>query len=157
MAKPALQIPATYKLHSDTAVVAADLWICVADPLRLGHELTYYPGNVNFKAADVILINKANTASKASCSMGSCLNSVLCALKAHTSETMLNVQEAVNALKARAAEHNPSAMVVVTSSVVAVDDEELVVSKRVVTVDDGPTLTHGGMPTGAGALPSSLC
>ena len=44
------------------AALAADLWMCIADPHRLGHERTYYPGCVNFRAADVIIINKANTA-----------------------------------------------------------------------------------------------
>lgn len=44
------------------AAFAADLWLCIADPHRLGHERTYYPGGANFRAADVIIINKANTA-----------------------------------------------------------------------------------------------
>ena len=48
---------------------AADLWMCIADPHRLGHERTYYPGCVNFRAADVIIINKANTAKPASSSL----------------------------------------------------------------------------------------
>ena len=51
------------------ADLAADLWMCIADPHRLGHERTYYPGCVNFRAADVIIINKANTAKPASTSL----------------------------------------------------------------------------------------
>ena len=48
---------------------AADLWMCIADPHRLGHECSYYPGCVNFRAADVIIINKANTAESVSSSL----------------------------------------------------------------------------------------
>ncbi|CAL8466473.1 g6009 [Coccomyxa elongata] len=98
------------------------LWICVADPHRAGQESTYYPGNVNFKCADVIIINKANTAPK----------------------------EAVEKLKEAARARNPRAEVMVTDSVITVDNPKIIKGKRVVTVDDGPTITHGGMAYGAG-------
>ncbi|BDA51142.1 hypothetical protein COCOBI_18-0170 [Coccomyxa sp. Obi] len=98
------------------------LWICVADPHRLGHESTYFPGNVNLKCADVIVINKANTAPK----------------------------EAVEKLQEAARTRNGRATVVVTDSTVTVEDPKLIEGKKVVLVDDGPTLTHGGMAYGAG-------
>ncbi len=110
--------------NNDTSFVRPDLWITVADPLRPGHELRYHPGEVNLRAADVILLNKANTAPKAD----------------------------VDALAATARQVNPRATVVLGASVVTVTDPKAVKGKRVLLVEDGPTLTHGEMSFGAGKV-----
>lgn len=108
--------------NNDTPFFAPDLWLCVADALRPGHETRFYPGDCNFRCADGIVINKANAAPEG----------------------------AIAALRAEAARLNPRAAVWVTASEVTVDRPELVAGKRVVCVDDGPTITHGGLATGAG-------
>ncbi|CAL5218913.1 g659 [Coccomyxa viridis] len=108
--------------NNDTPFFKPDLWMCIADPHRVGHERTYYPGCVNFRAADVIIINKANTAEP----------------------------ENIEKLKKTARELNPGAKVIVTDSTVTVADADAIRGKKVVLVEDGPTLTHGGMPYGAG-------
>ncbi len=110
--------------NNDTSFVRPDLWITVADPLRPGHELKYHPGEVNLRAADVVLINKANTAPKAD----------------------------VEAVVATVRQVNPSATVVLGASVVTVTDPKSVKGKRVLLVEDGPTLTHGEMSFGAGQV-----
>lgn len=110
--------------NNDTPFYKPDLWIAVSDPLRAGNELNYYPGDINFRCAGVITINKANSATL----------------------------EAIDQLKKAAAELNPRATVVVTNSRVEADHPELVEGKRVVIVDDGPTLTHGEMKFGAGEV-----
>ncbi|GAB4817812.1 hypothetical protein N2152v2_004858 [Parachlorella kessleri] len=110
--------------NNDTPFYKPDLWICVTDPHRAGHESSYYPGDVNFRMADVILINKANTAPRGS---------------------LEKLQEAAGRI-------NSGARVYVTDSNVAVDEPEKIRGKRVVCVDDGPTLTHGGMSYGAGRV-----
>jgi len=86
-----------------------DLWLCVADPFRPDHQVRYYPGDVNFRCADIIVINKANTAP----------------------------HEAIKAIRRSAAELNPAARVFVTASEVFVDKPELVAGKRVVCVEVG--------------------
>lgn len=108
--------------NNDTPFFNPDLWICIADPHRLGHESSYYPGDLNFRMADVIVINKANTAPEGS----------------------------VDKLKEAAQKYNPKARVYVTDSEVTVDLPDLITDKQVLLVEDGPTLTHGGMPYGAG-------
>lgn len=108
--------------NNDTPFYKPDLFITVTDPHRVGHETMYHPGDVNFRMSDVIVINKANTAPDG----------------------------AIDAIKANAAKINPSARVYVTNSEIVVEDPELVKGKRVLLVDDGPTLTHGGMEYGAG-------
>ncbi len=110
--------------NNDLPFIKPDLWITVADPLRPGHELSYYPGEVNFRRADVILINKANTADDA----------------------------VVADLTARAHLANPTATVLAGASTVSVEDPAAVAGKRVLLVEDGPTLTHGEMPYGAGKV-----
>jgi predicted GTPase len=110
--------------NNDLPFIRPDLWITVADPLRSGHELTYFPGEVNFRRADVILINKANTAEKA----------------------------VVDELCERARKINPKATVLPGASTVVVDQPDLVKGKRVLLVEDGPTMTHGEMPYGAGKV-----
>jgi predicted GTPase len=110
--------------NNDLPFFRPDLWLCVTDPHRAGAETTHHPGDVNFRRADVVVVNKANTAEG----------------------------DAVDRIRAAAARLNPRAAVVATDSEVSVADEDLpaIIGKRVVLVEDGPTLTHGGMKYGAG-------
>ncbi len=110
--------------NNDLPFFKPDLWITVADALRPGHELTYYPGAVNFRAADVIVINKANSAPEG----------------------------AVRSIEANAIRLNPKASVIRAASQVVAEDPELIRGRRVLVIEDGPTLTHGGMPFGAGKV-----
>lgn len=110
--------------NNDTPFYVPDLWITVADPLRPGHEVTYFPGETNFRAADVIVVNKVNTASP----------------------------EGVETVLRNARNFNPGAIVIQAASEVIVDKPELIRGKRVLVVEDGPTITHGGMPYGAGKV-----
>jgi predicted GTPase len=110
--------------NNDTSFVRPDLWITVADPLRPGHELRYHPGEVNLRAADVVLLNKANTAPKAD----------------------------VERVAATVRQVNPNATVILGASIVTVTDPKSVKGKRVLLVEDGPTLTHGEMSFGAGKV-----
>lgn len=110
--------------NNDFSFYKADIEIVVADPHRPGHELTYYPGGVNFKRADVIVINKIDTAN---------LDDVL--------EVRKNISEV-----------NPRAVVVDAASPLFVENGEQIRGKKVLVVEDGPTLTHGGMKYGAGVL-----
>ncbi len=108
--------------NNDLPFFRPDLWITVTDPLRAGHELRYHPGEANLRRADIVLVNKANAADPS-------------ALK-----TLLqNIHAA-----------NPTARCVVADSVLRVEDPSLVAGKRVLCIDDGPTLTHGEMAFGAG-------
>jgi len=110
--------------NNDTPFYASDLEIVVADPHRAGHELSYFPGEVNLRRADVIVINKVNTASP------------------------LGVQTVKDNIRT----HNPRAQVLEMASKVVVSAPELIKSARVLVVEDGPTLTHGEMPYGAGVV-----
>jgi len=110
--------------NNDTPFFRPDLWITVVDPLRLGHEVAYHPGETNFRAADLVIINKANTAPPGS----------------------------IDELRARTAAINPRARLVITRSVVTADDPARIRGKRVLVVEDGPTLTHGEMAFGAGLI-----
>lgn len=110
--------------NNDLPFYKPDLAVVVADPLRAGHEQRYYPGAVNFRMADILLINKVDSA---------------------TPEQIAAVEEAAKRL-------NPKARVVKSASPVKVDDESLIRGKRVVVIEDGPTLTHGEMKTGAGTV-----
>jgi len=107
--------------NNDTPFYKPDLWITVADPLRPGHELTYFPGETNLRSADVVVLNKASVARP----------------------------EDVELVVANTRAVNPNATVVLAASKLLVDDPEQVRGKRVLTVEDGPTVTHGGMPFGA--------
>jgi len=110
--------------NNDTPFLRPDLWICVTDPHRVGHEFGYFPGTVNFERADLILVNKVDSATEA------------------------NVQAVIaNARKA-----NPDAVIVKATSPLDVPDPDAIAGKRVLAVEDGPTTTHGGMPFGAGVL-----
>jgi len=107
--------------NNDTPFYVPTLHVVVADPLRPGHEMTYHPGETNFRLADVILINKVDTARP----------------------------EDVAAVRANAAAVNPRAVVVEAESPLTVDDVAAVKGKKVLCVEDGPTVTHGGMAYGA--------
>ncbi len=98
--------------------------IVVADPHRAGHELTYHPGEANLLRAQVIVINKMDSASK----------------------------EGIQTLRSNIAASNPKAMVIEASSPLSVDDEEMIRGKKVLAIEDGPTITHGGMEFGAATL-----
>ena len=110
--------------NNDAPFVKPDLEITVLDPLRPGHERSYYPGETNFLTADVLVINKYEQASAEQ------LNTVLTNIK-HC---------------------NPGAKVIKGASRIMVDDPGKVKGKRVLVIEDGPTLTHGGMSYGAGMV-----
>ncbi len=110
--------------NNDLPFIKPDLWIVVADPLRAGHEMRYYPGEANFRAADCIVVNKVNTATT----------------------------EAVEAVEANARKVNPGAAVVRAFSEVTTADPAALQGKRVMVIEDGPTLTHGEMGYGAGKV-----
>jgi predicted GTPase len=108
--------------NNDFSFIAADLNIVVSDALRAGHGLDYYPGETNFRAADIVVINKIDQASPADI-------------------------ETITALKAAI---NPAAELLTADLEVSVEDPDLIRGKRVLIVEDGPTVTHGGMGYGAG-------
>ena len=110
--------------NNDWSFIKPDLQIVVADPHRAGHELTYYPGFVNFLLADVIVINKIDSAKK----------------------------ENIQLVKQHAKQYNPKAKIVLAKSEIIVDNSELIRNKKCCVVGDGPTLSHGGMSFGAGTL-----
>lgn len=108
--------------NNDFSFYAADLEIVVADPHRAGHELSYFPGEVNVRMADVFVINKVDTADAAQ---------------------VIKVRENLRKV-------NPKAIVIEGASPLLVDDPAAIQGKRVLVVEDGPTLTHGEMAYGAG-------
>jgi len=110
--------------NNDTSFYRPDLDIVVLDPHRPGHELGYYPGEVNFRTAHVLIINKVDTADP----------------------------DGVKTVRQNIALHNPSARVIETASKVTIADSEAVRGKHVLVVEDGPTITHGEMPYGAGVV-----
>jgi len=110
--------------NNDLPFYKPDIHIVVADPLRAGHETSYYPGEVNLRMADVIVVNKMDSAST----------------------------EQVNALMDTIHQTNTRATVIQANSRVTVDDPDAIKGKRVLVVEDGPTLTHGGMKFGAGVV-----
>jgi predicted GTPase len=110
--------------NNDLPFYGPDVHITVADPLRVGHETSYHPGETNLRMADVIVINKVDSAE----------------------ETDLAT------LRKTIDEANPNAQVVEARSPITVDDEDALRGKRVLVVEDGPTLTHGEMRYGAGVV-----
>ena len=110
--------------NNDLPFYAPDVHVVVADPLRAGHETSYHPGEANLRMADAIVINKMDSAS-----IGQ-----------------------VNALMQTIHAANPRATVVKANSRVTVDDTSVITGKRVLVVEDGPTLTHGDMKFGAGVV-----
>ena len=110
--------------NNDFPFYQPDLLIVVADPHRAGHELAYHPGETNFRMADVIVINKVDTA----------------------------VPDDVNRVRENASVANPNALIVEAASPVFLDNPMAIRGKRVLVIEDGPTLTHGGMAYGAGVV-----
>lgn len=108
--------------NNDIPFFKPDLWITVTDPHRPGHEVTYYPGESNFRAADVLVINKVDTADYAG----------------------------VRTIYEHARAYNPDAVMVEAASPLYLDHPEQIRGKRVLVIEDGPTLTHGEMAYGAG-------
>ena len=110
--------------NNDTPFIKPDLMITLADPLRAGNELTYYPGETSARLADILIINKVNSAQKAD---------------------VRRVRDDLRKL-------NPGAKIVLANSVVGVDNISLIKGKRVLLVEDGPTITHGNMLFGAATI-----
>lgn len=110
--------------NNDFSFYKTDLLITIADPHRPGDELNYYPGETNLRLADVIVINKIDTASP---------------------ENIQTVRDNIQKV-------NPKAVVVDAASPVTVDQPDLIRGKRILAIEDGPTLTHGGTKLGAGII-----
>ena len=110
--------------NNDFPFYVPDLWITVIDPLRAGHELSYHPGEVNLRKAQVVVVNKIDSADEAD---------------------VRRVLEDVRAVNGHAA-------VILAESPVTLDDGPSLAGRRVLVVEDGPTLTHGGMAFGAGTV-----
>ncbi|MFQ6082177.1 MAG: cyclic 2,3-diphosphoglycerate synthase [Candidatus Aminicenantia bacterium] len=110
--------------NNDFSFYYSDLEIVVADPHRPGHELKYYPGEVNFRRADVIIINKIETAEKRN----------------------------IDLIKLNIKKYNPKATVIEAASPIFLEQGEKIKGKRVLVIEDGPTLTHGEMSYGAGVI-----
>ena len=110
--------------NNDLPFYQPDLHIVVTDPHRVGHEMSYYPGEANLRMADVVVINKIDTAAP----------------------------DKINLLRENIHKLAPNAIVVDAASPLTVDHSELIRGKRVLVVEDGPTLTHGEMKFGAGVV-----
>lgn len=110
--------------NNDLPFIKSDMEIVVLDPHRPGHEISYYPGEANFRRADVLIINKMDTANSSAVEI-----------------IMKNIKEV-----------NPGAAVIYAASSIKVANEDFIRDKRVLVVEDGPTLTHGGMSYGAGIV-----
>ncbi|HWQ95854.1 MAG TPA: cyclic 2,3-diphosphoglycerate synthase [Candidatus Methylomirabilis sp.] len=110
--------------NNDIPFFKPDLHIVIADPHRAGHELTYYPGEVNVRLADIVIINKVDSARK----------------------------EDVETVVRNVVSINNNVRIIKANSVITVEDPEAIKAKRVLVVEDGPTLTHGGMAFGAGTI-----
>ena len=108
--------------NNDSSFYKADLYITLLDALRPGHSVSYHPGEVNLRLADVLIINKIDTADP----------------------------EDITQVERTATEYNSRAEIVLARSPVTLDDPDAVSGKRVLVIEDGPTLTHGGMTFGAG-------
>jgi predicted GTPase len=110
--------------NNDVPFFLSDLEIVLVDPHRAGHERTYFPGEVNLLRADVLVLTKMDTASPGQ----------------------------IHEVRANIREFNPKATIIETAMPVTVDHPHLIKGKRVLVIEDGPTLTHGGMSFGAGVL-----
>jgi predicted GTPase len=108
--------------NNDLPFFRPDVYLVVVDPLRAGHELSYYPGAVNLRLADVAIINKIDSATP----------------------------EQLRTVRANIRQVNPAAVILEAESEITVEQPERVAAQRVVVVEDGPTLTHGEMAIGAG-------
>lgn len=110
--------------NNDTPFIQPDLHIVVADPLRVGHELSYHPSETNLRLADVVIINKVDAAEA----------------------------NAIATLRQNIRRRNARATIIEAASPILVDHPDRITGKRVLVVEDGPTLTHGEMRFGAGVL-----
>ena len=110
--------------NNDMPFYQTDLLIVVADPHRVGHEETYYPGETNLRMADVVVINKIDSAKP---------------------ENVEKLKQIINRV-------NPSASIINAESPISVEDSTIISGKKVLVVEDGPTLTHGEMKFGAGVV-----
>ena len=110
--------------NNDVSFYSPDLMVTVADPLRPGHEISYYPGEVALRTADVVVINKIDSADYAN----------------------------INTVRENTRKVNPNAIVIDAASTISVDDISAIRGKRVLVEEDGPTLTHGEMKIGAGVV-----
>lgn len=110
--------------NNDTPFYKPDLHIVIADPHRAGHEINYHPGETNLRMADVVVINKIKSAAK----------------------------ENIDIVKKNIECFNPAAEIVMADSRFIVSTPNILKNKRVIVVEDGPTITHGGMSYGAGYL-----
>jgi predicted GTPase len=110
--------------NNDMSFYKPDLTITVVDPHRPGHEMTYYPGQTNVRLAEVIVVNKVDSAH---------------------SENIDQVIQNVRSI-------NPHALIIQAASPITVDDPDVIKGKKILVIEDGPTLTHGEMTFGAGVL-----
>lgn len=110
--------------NNDMAFYKPDLTVTVVDPHRPGHEMRYYPGNTSLRMADVVVVNKVDSAAK----------------------------EGIEEVHKNVKDVNPKAVMIDANSPLTVDNPELIKGKRVLVVEDGPTLTHGEMKYGAGTV-----
>ena len=110
--------------NNDFPFYKTDLLITIADPLRAGHEISYYPGEMNVIAADIVIINKVNTAKKVD----------------------------IETVRKNVKKLNPSAQIIDGISSVIVDNGDMIAGKKVLVIEDGPTVTHGNMKFGAGII-----
>src|SRR3989339_467383 len=110
--------------NNDMSFYKADLTFTVVDPHRPGHEMRYYPGNTSLRMADAVIINKIDSADE---------------------NGIVTVRNNIHSV-------NPKAIVIEAASPITVDKPELITDKRVLVVEDGPTLTHGEMKYGAGTV-----
>jgi len=110
--------------NNDFAFYEADVYLTLVDPHRAGHELSYYPGEINVRLADAVIVNKIDTAA---------------------AESVYEVEANVRSV-------NPDAVIIEAASPLFIDRPDLLRGKRVLCIEDGPTLTHGEMTFGAGVL-----
>ncbi len=110
--------------NNDFSFIHADLNVTLVDPLRPGHEIAYHPGEVNLKLADVVVINKVDSANR----------------------------QDVDIVRQNVEKYNPNAMIIEAASPFTVDNYEDIKGKKVLVIEDGPTVTHGGMTHGAGLV-----
>ncbi len=110
--------------NNDTPFYKPDLMVTVFDPLRPGHERKYYPGEINMRLCDTAVINKVGTAEKRD----------------------------IRTVKKNIQNSNPEARVIEAESKIEVDNPSIIKGKKVIVIEDGPTLTHGGMKHGAGYI-----
>jgi len=110
--------------NNDLPFYKPDLHIVVADPHRAGHEVAYHPGEANLRMANVVIINKVDTADP---------------------QNVKQVKENIKMV-------NPKAIILDAASPITADQPELIKGKRALVIEDGPTLTHGNMPYGAGTI-----